>query len=105
MYYTVFRHCLMHSGGRCTKRIKDKMDNVISNNCKALNDIEGRLLPELVDKYVEGFFVNLLNGTILDISEKYLDFFRNIVVSIMESVERAVHPEEFKLMDFDPYKL
>ena len=105
MYFTVLRHCLAHSGGRRTQRIEDRLKDVIEKNKKELNAMEEALVIEFVDKFADGFFVNLFDTEILVLSECYLNFFRNFIVAIMESLEKAFHPNEYVIRGFDPYKL
>ena len=101
-YYTLFRHTLAHAGGRTTDRMKTKMEEVISKNRKELESINGAMFMELLE---EDFFTSPFDGTVISITDKHLNFFRNMAILIVESLERAIHPSEYEISDFDPYKL
>lgn len=102
-YYTLFRHTLIHAGGRTTDKMKTKMEQVIDKNRKELDSINNAMLVELQD--TEVFFTSPFEGTVIDISDNHLNFFRNMAILIVESLERAIHPDEYEIKDFDPYKL
>lgn len=53
----------------------------------------------------DNFFTNPFKDTLVTISEKHLSFFRNMAILTVESLERAIHPDEYMTSDFDPYKL
>lgn len=101
-YYTLFRHTLAHAGGRTTDRMKTKMEEVISKNRKELESINSAMFMELLE---EDFFTSPFDGTFISITDKHLNFFRNMSILIVESLERAIHPSEYEISDFDPYKL
>lgn len=101
-YYTLFRHTLAHAGGRTTDRMKTKMEEVISKNRKELESINSAMFMELLE---EDFFTSPFDGTVISITDKHLNFFRNMAILIVESLERAIHPSEYEISDFDPYKL
>lgn len=101
-YYTLFRHTLAHAGGRTTDRMKTKMEEVISKNRKELESINSAMFMELLE---EDFFTSPFDGTVISITDKHLNFFRNMSILIVESLERAIHPNEYEISDFDPYKL
>lgn len=101
-YYTLFRHTLTHAGGRTTDRMKTKMEEVISKNRKELESINSAMFMELLE---EDFFTSPFDGTVISITDKHLNFFRNMAILIVESLERAIHPNEYEISDFDPYKL
>ena len=101
-YYTLFRHTLAHAGGRTTDRMKTKMEEVISKNRKELESINSAMFMELSE---EDFFTSPFDGTVISITDKHLNFFRNMAILIVESLERAIHPSEYEISDFDPYKL
>lgn len=101
-YYTLFRHTLAHAGGRTTDRMKIKMEEVISKNRKELESINSAMFMELLE---DNFFTSPFDGTVISISDKHLNFFRNMVILIVESLERAIHPSEYAISDFEPYKL
>lgn len=101
-YYTLFRHTLAHAGGRTTDRMKTKMEEVISKNRKELESINSAMFMELLE---EDFFTSPFDGTVISITDKHLNFFRNMSILIIESLERAIHPSEYEISDFHPYKL
>lgn len=102
-YYTLFRHTLVHAGGRTTDRMKTKMEEVISKNRKELESINSAMSIELIE-LEENFFTSPFDGTVISITDKHLNFFRNMCILIIESLERAIHPSEYEISDFDPYK-
>ena len=107
-YYTHIRHTLAHTGGRTTDRAREAMDDSIKKNKKELEDISSAMFIEFVgldDSDDSNFFENLLVGDIVNLSDKHLNFFRNVAVLIVESIERTLHPNEYKIENFDPYKL
>lgn len=99
-YYTLFRHTLVHAGGRTTDRMRTKMEEVISKNRKELESINSAMFMESE----EDFFTSPFEGTVISITDKHLNFFRNMSILIVESLERAIHPSEYEISDFDPYK-
>lgn len=101
-YYTVFRHCLAHSGGRTTDRIKQNMKEVLEKNKKELESISYAMLIKLFFK--RDFFKSPFNDSIFVISDEHMNFFRNVVILIVESLERAINPDEYRIERFDPYK-
>lgn len=100
-YYTLFRHALTHAGGRTTERMRQDMKKVISKNRNELESINRAMCTELI----EVFFTSPFDGTVISITDKHLNFFRNMSVLIVESLERAIHPNEYEISDFEPYKL
>ncbi len=102
-YYTLFRHTLAHAGGRTTDRMKVKMGEVIEKNRKELESINNAMFMELLDE--DDFFTSPFDGTVISITDRHLNFFRNMAILIVESLERAIHPSEYEISDFDPYKL
>lgn len=100
-YYTLFRHTLVHAGGKTTNRMRTKMEEVISKNRKELESINSAMFIELLE---EDFFTSPFDGTVISITDKHLNFFRNMCILIIESLERAIHPSEYEISDFDPYK-
>lgn len=102
-YYTLFRHTLVHAGGRTTDTMKTNMKEVIDKNRKELESINSAMFMELPEE--DDFFTSPFDGTVISITDKHLNFFRNMAILIVESLERAVHPNEYEIRDFDPYKL
>lgn len=101
-YYTLFRHALAHAGGRTTDRIKTKMEEVIQKNRKELENVNSMMSIELLE---EEFFTSPFESTVISITDEHLNFFRNTAILIIESLERAIHPDEYKVSNFNPYKL
>ncbi|WP_448782797.1 hypothetical protein [Blautia sp.] len=101
-YYTLFRHDLVHAGGRTTDGMKNKMEEVIRKNRKELENINATMFTESLE---DDFFTSPFNSTVISITDKHLNFFRNMAILIVESLERAIHPDEYKLTNFNPYKL
>lgn len=101
-YYTLFRHTLAHAGGRTTERMKAKMEEVISKNSKELESISSAMFIESSE---EIFFKSPFENTVISITDKHLNFFRNMAILIVESLERAINPNEYEISDFNPYKL
>ncbi|MDA3731391.1 hypothetical protein PBV87_07865 [Niameybacter massiliensis] len=103
-YFTVFRHDLAHAGGRSTNRIKDKMNDVIEKNKKEFDNVNSAMFLELPDEY-EFFFTNPFESLFVTISDIHLNFFRNMTIIIIESLERTHNPKPYEIDNFDPYKL
>ena len=101
-YYTLFRHTLAHAGGRTTEIMKAKMEEVISKNSKELESISNAMFIECPE---EIFFKSPFENTVISITDKHLNFFRNMAILIVESLERAINPNEYEISDFNPYKL
>ena len=101
-YYTLFRHTLAHAGGQTTERMKAKMEEVISKNSKELESISNAMFIESSE---EIFFKSPFENTVISITDKHLNFFRNMAILIVESLERAINPNEYEISDFNPYKL
>lgn len=101
-YYTLFRHTLAHAGGRITERMKNKMNEVIKKNSKELKSINSAMFIESSEDI---FSESPFEGTVISISDKCLNFFRNMAILIVESLECAINPNEYGISDFDPYKL
>ena len=101
-YYTLFRHCLAHAGGKTTDKMKQKMEEVIQKNKKELENVNSAIYIELLE---DDFFITPFDSTVISITDKHLNFFRNMAVLIVESIERAIHPSEYEISDFNPYKL
>ena len=76
---------------------------MISKNRKELESINSAMFIELIE-LEENFFTSPFNGTVISITDKHLNFFRNMCILIIESLERAIHPSEYEISDFDPYK-
>lgn len=104
-YYTRIRHTLTHAGGRTTDKAREAMEDSITKNKKQFEDISSAMLIELDLSDDGDFFVNPLIGDIVNLSDKHMNFFRNMAVLIIESIERTLHPCEYKIENFDPYKL
>lgn len=102
-YYTLFRHTLVHAGGRTTDKMKAKMEEVISKNRKELESMDSAMLMELSDE--DEFFTSPFDGVVISITDEHLNFFRNMTILIVESLERAIHPSEYEISNFEPYKL
>lgn len=106
-YYTIIRHSLVHAGGRMTERIKNKMTETKINNKTEFESISSHMILEL-DSWEDeddNFFINPFLNDVVTISDEHLNFFRNMAILIIESLERAIHPNEYEINDFDPYKL
>lgn len=101
-YYTLFRHTLSHAGGRTTETMKAKMKEAISKNSKELETISSAIFIESSE---EIFFKSPFERTVISITDKHLNFFRNMAILIVESLERAINPNEYEISDFNPYKL
>ncbi|MCH5185897.1 MAG: hypothetical protein J1F64_07210, partial [Oscillospiraceae bacterium] len=91
-----------------TDKARDAMEVSITKNKKEFEDISSDMIIELGvsdgDDF-DDFFVNPLVGDIVNLSDKHMNFFRNMAVLIIESIERTLHPNEYKIENFDPYKL
>jgi hypothetical protein len=98
----LFRHTLAHAGGRTTEIMKAKMEEVISKNSKELESISNAMFIECPE---EIFFKSPFENTVISITDKHLNFFRNMAILIVESLERAINPNEYEISDFNPYKL
>ena len=51
------------------------------------------------------FNTEQFESTVISITDEHLNFFRNTAILIIESLERAIHPDEYKVSNFNPYKL
>lgn len=102
-YFTAVRHCLVHSGGQKTDKIYKNFMDFISKNEKELTDINQSMFIELDDS--ENFFGIPFNNGLVSIDDKHMNFFRNLCLRMIESLEKVLHPDEFEIKDFDPYKL
>ena len=105
MYYTVMRHTLVHSGGFITDKIRQKIVDVKEHNSAPIENIYKSMMIELAAFDCVDFFESAFLNGIVDISRAHLNFFRNMTVMVIESIERAIHPDEYAIKDFDPYKL
>lgn len=101
-YFTQIRHVLVHTSGRPTDRIKNNMKNLLNENKKEFGDIEANLILEWDD---DDFFSFPFNSKIYYITRYHFNFFRNMAILIVESLERTIHPNEYKIENFDLYKL
>ena len=61
------------------------------------------MFGELIEE--NDFFTSPFDGTVISITDKHLNFFRNMVILIVESLERAIHPNEYEISGFNPYQL
>lgn len=104
-YYTVVRHGLVHSGGFITRRLKKSYVEVKARNARALRDIFEAMFWELDGERMHSSLGIVFRGKIVNLSSKHLNFFRNMTVMILESIERAIHPDEYALENFNPLKL
>lgn len=104
-YYTFMRHTLTHAGGRTTEKARQKMEDSIVKNRKEFESISEAMFIELDWAEDEPFFNNPFMDDIVVLSDKHMNFFRNMAILIVESLERMIHPSEYKIRDFDPYKL
>ncbi|MCM1540420.1 MAG: hypothetical protein NC121_04090 [Blautia sp.] len=104
-YYTHIRNTLTHAGGRTTDRARKIMEDSIAKNKKEFADISAAMFLELDVPDEDNFFQNPLGDDIVELSDRHMNFFRNMAVLIVESLERTLHPSEYKIEDFDPYKL
>jgi hypothetical protein len=100
-YYTLFRHTLVHAGGKTTDKMKSKMKEVIDKNRQELESINEAMFIELPG---DDFFISPFDKSVILITDKHLNFFRNMAILIVESLERAIHPNEYEISDFNPYK-
>lgn len=104
-FYTIYRHAIAHAGGKNTAKIKEKMESVIDNNKDSLDAVRERMIYEIGLDFDNEFFVSPFIDEIIDISDKHLNYFRNMSLFIVESLERSLHPDDYKLKAFDPYKI
>ena len=104
-FYTIYRHAIAHAGGKNTEKIKDKMESVIENNKQFLRAVRKEMMYEIGLDFEDAFFTSPFIDEIITISDKHLNFFRNLSLFIVESLERSLHPDDYKLKAFDPYKI
>lgn len=104
-YYTYMRHTLTHAGGRTTEKARQNMANSIEKNKKEFKNISESMFIELDLSEDENFFNNPFMDDIVALSDKHMNFFRNMAILIVESLERIIHPNDYRIRDFDPYKL
>ncbi len=102
-YYTIFRHAFVHAGGKITEKIENTMEKIISSNVAERESINSAMFIEFPEE--TDFFNFQFSSEIMVITDKHLNFFRNVTILIVESLERAIHPNEYEIKDFDPYKL
>ena len=105
LYYTEVRHTLAHSGGFITNRVRKKIADVKKNNYAPFRSIYEAMMIEL-GVFSQNYILSIVfKGKIINLSSQHLNFFRNMTVMVIESIERAIHPDEYAIKDFDPYKL
>ena len=104
-YYTVIRHTLAHSGGFITSKIRQKIADVKKNNAAPFKNMCKAMFIELKVPSLNYVLSIAFKGGIVRLFAEHLNFFRNMTVMIMESIERAIHPDEYAIKNFDPYKL
>lgn len=104
-FYTIYRHAIAHAGGKNTAKIKEKMDSVIVKNKHSLDTVRKNMNYEIGLDYDDEFFISPFIDEIIDISDKHINFFRNMSLFIVESLERTLHPDEYKIDEFNPYKM
>ena len=103
-YFTLFRHGFVHTGGRPTDRLNSKMKDCQHKNKAQFERMNSAISFECTSE--NGcFFFNPFGNSILLLPDEHLNFFRNMALLVVESIERAIHPEEYQIPDFDPYRL
>lgn len=94
-YYTEIRNVYMHAGGRLTERFKNNMGKLLQNNAHEISCIMNSksMIMELVTFYGEEddaeFFYNPV-GDIFECKSQHMNFFRNYVIIIIESLNIAL---------------
>ena len=90
LYYTFLRHCIAHSAGIWDQKFHDSMEN---NTDSRLKNVEERLWEHPIytgtyDIDDNPFFRNYNVGSVIEISETQLNFFRNTVLRVIEGLEK-----------------
>ncbi|MBR4195809.1 MAG: hypothetical protein IKQ95_03755 [Synergistaceae bacterium] len=90
LYYTLLRHCIAHSAGIWDQKFHDSMKN---NTDSRLKNVEKRLAMHPIytgtyDIDDNPFFRNYKVGSVIEISETQLNFFRNTVLRVIEGLEK-----------------
>lgn len=98
-YYTEIRNVYMHAGGRLTERFKNNMGKLLQDNTHEISCIMNSksMIMELVTFYDEeddaDFFNNPV-GVIIECKSQHMNFFRNYVIIIIESLNIALLNKE-----------
>lgn len=108
-YYTMLRHAFAHAGGQVTDKLKGKVKPTMKRWHGKFTQITSSMFIELAcfeDELVDGnLFTDPFSGRVVKISILQLNFFRNLIVRLVESLERTLHPSDYDLPDFNPCHL
>lgn len=95
-YYTEIRNVYVHAGGRITKRFKNEMGKVLRNYAHQISCIMNSksMIMELEifcddEENDEEFFNNPI-GNIINCKSQQINFFRNYIIIIIESLNNAL---------------
>jgi hypothetical protein len=93
-YYTRIRNAYMHAGGRLTKRFKDNMYKLLQDYAHEISGIMASesMIMELVNFYddEEDVFFNNPVGDIIISKPQQINFFKNYVIILIESLNIAL---------------
>lgn len=98
-YYTEIRNVYMHAGGRLTERFRNNMAKLLQDNTHEISCIMNSesMIMELVTFYDEeddaDFFYNPV-GDIFQCKSQHMNFFRNYIIIIIESLNIALSNKE-----------
>lgn len=98
-YYTEIRNVYVHAGGRLTERFTKNMSTLLKDNVYEISCIMNSksMIMELVTFYDEeddtDFFYNPM-GDIFECKSQHMNFFRNYVIIIIESLNIALSNKE-----------
>ena len=98
-YYTEIRNVYMHAGGRLTERFTNNMSKLLQDNVHEISCIMNSksMLMELLTFCEEDdaseFFYNPV-GDIIECKSQLMNFFRNYIIIIIESLNLALLNEE-----------
>jgi len=98
-YYTEIRNVYMHAGGRLTKRFTNNMGKLLQDNAYEISCIMNSksMIMELVTFYDEEDDADFFNNPVGDIFEcksQHMNFFRNYVIIMIESLNVALSNKE-----------
>lgn len=98
-YYTEIRNVYMHAGGRLTKRFTNNMGKLLQDNAYEISCIMNSksMIMELLTFYDEEDDADFFNNPVGDIFEcksQHMNFFRNYVIIMIESLNVALSNKE-----------
>jgi hypothetical protein len=83
-FFTHFRHLFIHSGGYATQKWLDQLTQKKKNIINTIKSFECQMSAKLLIDSIEE--LELFNGKMFYIGDRFLNIFRNLIVLIMESM-------------------